>query len=334
MGVPKFFRWAADRYPAMISRMVPDQESFPPLDNFYLDMNGIIHQCTHGNDKVLHESSNEDVVARRVWEELVRLVSLTRPLQLLYIAVDGVAPRAKLNQQRTRRYKAAKELQSQIQTEGDMNKKYFDSNCITPGTEFMYRVSCLLKEYIMQAVQTDPLWQQFKVIFSGVEVPGEGEHKIISYMREQKAAGLMAPNLRHGVYGADADMMMLTLATHEPYMIIVREIVVIGTSRSMKGGKSHKPPSMNPLHPLSAATLAQLAASEPSPSPSPSATQPRPSHASEPAPESADVPSIPSDSVLLTETSAKSVVPSEGEQHTGMGMGIGIDIHVMHTHSC
>ena len=60
------------------------------------------------------------------------------PKKLFFIAVDGVAPRAKMNQQRSRRFRAAKEatdLRKQLERKGVKlpKGKVFDSNCITPG---------------------------------------------------------------------------------------------------------------------------------------------------------------------------------------------------------
>ena len=44
-GVPKFFRWMSERYPA-ISQLIAENR-IPEFDCLYLDMNGIIHNCTH-----------------------------------------------------------------------------------------------------------------------------------------------------------------------------------------------------------------------------------------------------------------------------------------------
>lgn len=61
-------------------------------------------------------------------------------LQVMFLAVDGVAPRAKMNQQRSRRFRSAKEAEVNEKKARDRGEELpsearFDSNCITPGTE-------------------------------------------------------------------------------------------------------------------------------------------------------------------------------------------------------
>ena len=145
------------------------------------------------------------------------------------MAIDGVAPRAKLNQQRSRRFRSAKDLaeatkdlpkDSQGQKAG-----VFDSNCITPGTEFLAKVSKYIQYFIRKKVKEDPLWHGLTVIFSGHDIPGEGEHKIMQHIREMRSQPDYQPNTRHCIYGQDADLIMLALVTHEPHFTILREVI-------------------------------------------------------------------------------------------------------------
>jgi 5'-3' exoribonuclease 1 len=61
-----------------------------------------------------------------------------KPQKLFFMAIDGVAPRAKMNQQRSRRFRTAKEskeVREKALAKGEElpQEAAFDSNCITPG---------------------------------------------------------------------------------------------------------------------------------------------------------------------------------------------------------
>jgi 5'-3' exoribonuclease 1 len=104
------------------------------------------------------------------------ITQIVRPRVSVYMAIDGVAPRAKLNQQRSRRFRSAKDLAEA--TKGmDQNESgaVFDSNCITPGTEFLAKVSTVIRYFIRKKIKEDPMWHNLQVIFSGHDIPGEGE---------------------------------------------------------------------------------------------------------------------------------------------------------------
>jgi len=243
MGVPKFYRWISERYP-QINQMLSGTTILPEFDNFYLDMNGIIHACTHPNDNSTANSLTLREMMLAIFRYIDHMVTeIVKPKKILFMAIDGVAPRAKLNQQRARRFRAAQERQESIakaRQKGETvdEENLFDSNCITPGTEFMEQVGKHLRYFIRKKIKEDPLWRDLRIVFSGHDVPGEGEHKIMQFMRDLRAEPGYEPNPRHCMYGQDADLIMLGLATHEPHFALLREVVDFNANRG--GGSARQ----------------------------------------------------------------------------------------------
>jgi 5'-3' exoribonuclease 2 len=279
MGVPAMFRWLSQKYPKIVSsvaeempkkvgdQVIPVDRTTPnpngeEFDNLYLDMNGIVHPCSHPEDKPAPKTEADMMMA--IFEYTDRVVGMVRPRKLLYMAVDGVAPRAKMNQQRSRRFRAAKEaaekdaeraefvhmLNSQKASRGeDINsleevvEKTWDSNAITPGTPFMHLLAESLQYWCAYKFTTDPSWRDMKVIISDASVPGEGEHKIMNFVRSQRAMPTHDPNTSHVIYGLDADLIMLSLATHEPRFRVLREDVFFDSGKDKSctrcGRKGH-----------------------------------------------------------------------------------------------
>lgn len=236
MGVPALFRWLSKKYPKIISPVVEDlPEEFDngdgtktqipvdirkpnpngeELDNLYLDMNGIVHPCSHPEDRP--PPANEEEMMIAIFEYTERVVNMVRPRKLLMIAVDGVAPRAKMNQQRSRRFRSAQEAaekdkataeyhamlkatgrESELENgEDGQPKKTWDSNAITPGTPFMDTLAASLRYWVSYKLSTDPGWAKIKVIISDATVPGEGEHKIMNFVRSQRSSPTHDPNTR------------------------------------------------------------------------------------------------------------------------------------------
>jgi 5'-3' exoribonuclease 2 len=256
MGVPAFFRWLMLRYPKIvieareelelgfdINQVIKNNtgvdERMPTIDNLYFDMNGIIHPCAHPEDRDPPSSIAE--MFNSIFDYCDKLIRIIKPKKLIYMAIDGVAPRAKMNQQRSRRFRAAidaqqkerisRKIEQEWRSKGlptdfleQNNKKFkFDSNCITPGTEFLDQCSTAVKTYIKSRLNNDPLWKDLNVIFSDASVPGEGEHKILDFIRTQRTYSNYNPNTYHCIYGADADLIMLSLIMHEPHFYVIRE---------------------------------------------------------------------------------------------------------------
>ncbi|KAH3732989.1 5'-3' exoribonuclease 2 [Pelomyxa schiedti] len=283
MGIPAFFRWLSQKFPKITVAATAGEpergssahhthttdggitfnsdgvvvgggpapintaEANPngvEFDNLYLDMNGIVHPCCHPEGAPAPATEEEMLAA--VFEYVDYLFAIVRPRRLLYMAVDGVAPRAKINQQRSRRFRSAQEAAEKLsKAEALRNKlisqgreafeepvKSWDSNVITPGTPFMAKLSRSLRYYITQHLNNDPGWRGIKVVLSDSSVPGEGEHKIMEYIRKQRNKPGYPPNMRHCLYGLDADLIMLSLATHEAHFSLVREVVFNSVSDS------------------------------------------------------------------------------------------------------
>ncbi|KAJ6256625.1 hypothetical protein Dda_8490 [Drechslerella dactyloides] len=237
MGVPKFFRWMSERYPA-ISQLIAENR-IPEFDALYLDMNGIIHNCTHKDSDSPTFRMTEETMFIAIFNYIEHLFGKIKPKKLFFMAIDGVAPRAKMNQQRARRFRTAldneKAYQKAIKDGMEMPKEDpFDSNCITPGTAFMAKLSQQLRYFVNKKVSEDVDWQGVEIILSGHEVPGEGEHKIMEYIRLAKAQPGYDPNLRHCLYGLDADLIMLGLLSHDPHFCLLREEVTFGRNNQKK----------------------------------------------------------------------------------------------------
>uniref|UniRef100_A0A673GCG8 5'-3' exoribonuclease 1 n=1 Tax=Sinocyclocheilus rhinocerous TaxID=307959 RepID=A0A673GCG8_9TELE len=214
-------------------------QKIPEFDNLYLDMNGIIHQCSHPNDEDVHFRISEEKIFADIFHYLEVLFRIIKPRKVFFMAVDGVAPRAKMNQQRGRRFRSAKEAEEKIKKaleKGEVlpTEARFDSNCITPGTDFMAKLQEQLKYFVHNKLSTDKSWQGVNVYLSGHETPGEGEHKIMEFIRSETAKPGHNPSTRHCLYGLDADLIMLGLTSHEPHFSLLREEVRFGGKKSQK----------------------------------------------------------------------------------------------------
>ena len=173
---------------------------------FALDLNCAIYHCV----RKVQQRTPYDPKHQRQWERALIdnviayikvLVGKVEPTEHVYIAVDGVAPMAKIKQQRARRFKSAIGAEEEARIKADARGELYnpsprwDTNAITPGTNFMTALASALRTY----ARTSP-----KILVSPADEPGEGEQKIMEWARTAKPASMV-------VYGLDADLIVLAL---------------------------------------------------------------------------------------------------------------------------
>lgn len=207
MGIPYYFSHIIKTHPNIIKKLIRNETR---IDNFFLDSNSIIYDAFHKLDKTKMTSSIQKkevgkTIIHSVITKIEKYIQEINPLNITYVAFDGVAPFAKMDQQRTRRYKSAflnniKKSLSRNENggrDGDVND-IFDTVSITPGTMFMKELGDTITEHFKK---------NSNIIISTSEEYGEGEHKIFQFIREN-------PLLQNGniaIYGLDADLIMLSI---------------------------------------------------------------------------------------------------------------------------
>lgn len=195
------------------------------IDTLLLDLNGEFHNSAqkifqYGNKaphvrlipsknktkKILNTSENIEKVYEDVCQRIENLVEVVNPTSKLLLFVDGPAPFSKQYQQRQRRFRPV---------EGEC---IFDSNCITPGTQFMHDLGIYIDNYIKKQKKNSKKWKSLFVLFSNEKVPGEGEHKAVQFVRKYGKN-----DETYCINGPDADLFMLAMATHKQNFYILRE---------------------------------------------------------------------------------------------------------------
>ena len=185
----------------------------PPPQVLALDLNCAIYHCVH---KLQKRIPYAQVIQRRWEEQLIESVvayirqlhRIVAPTEMLYIGVDGVAPMAKIKQQRMRRFKSAVQAEEEGRIKAQAKgipyvaQPRWDTNAITPGTAFMEHLATALHAY----QRTNPT----QIHVSAADEPGEGEQKIMTWLRSQ-----VTPPNQVVVYGLDADLIVLSMWASE-----------------------------------------------------------------------------------------------------------------------
>lgn len=201
MGIPSYYSYIIKNNPSIVK----DYKIIKQVNNFYLDCNSIIYDIYNSIKNIEINTSIELYIIQEVINKIEFYINIIKPNNNVIIAFDGVAPLAKLNQQRSRRYKSwfQSEIVKTISNNLPINN--WNTASITPGTNFM----TILNETIKSHFDNNFIKYNVKNIYvSGSNIIGEGEHKIFNYMRMNKDTHL---NQTTVVYGLDADLIMLCI---------------------------------------------------------------------------------------------------------------------------
>lgn len=188
MGIPYYFYNLTKKYKNILINKIPIDISI-----YAIDFNGIIHPQAH-------KETNEDLLFLNLWNKINSYKNIYKPDKIL-ICADGVAPVAKIIQQRKRRYLTI--FKNKID---NINSKW-DTNAISAGTNFMNK----LDEFIFNKINDDSF------IFDGSKNQGEGEHKIFQYLKTFKYDKAIIIN------GLDADLIILSLLSNLDNIYLMRE---------------------------------------------------------------------------------------------------------------
>jgi len=265
MGVPKLFHSLIQQYhhnnasnPTGYYIIRRDIGAELPI-HLYFDFNSAVYQV------IKPEIKTEEVLIIHVvayLDSLCNAVGLDR-CRLVYIALDGVPPMGKIQQQRTRRFHSIcrnNRIRKINETHGsDTNKATgngdIDTNMITPGTSFMHSLGLAIKKYLLErqanngsGVSSGSSSSKIKYIFSDSSIPGEGEHKLIHHIREGKRLAVDGTIEERDLYGTehntviyalDNDLIMLALTLGIDNLYLFRESTEYGQFAMIHEGRRY-----------------------------------------------------------------------------------------------
>ena len=191
MGIPVYFKTLVSEY----SDTILHKDKYDDIDSLFFDLNCLIHPSVRG-------LTDEDEMITKILSDITKLIEYSGVKKLVYIAIDGIAPKGKMKQQRQRRFKSA--LERKYSSDNSWN-----TNAISPGTYFMSKLNISLKAFIKTL--------KIKIILSDSDERGEGEHKILHYIKSNNLSNKIC------IYGLDADLIMLSLVSRKNNIVLLRE---------------------------------------------------------------------------------------------------------------
>lgn len=257
MGIPSYFSYIIKNYSNIIlnqKQLLKDNVRFC---NLMMDCNSIIYDEFRKMDEDiaknnLEQNEIERKLINNVINKIGEYIKSASPSDLVYIAFDGVAPFAKMEQQRTRRHKGGILRKIDDVLGKKCSSSVWSTTNITPGTQFMNMLSVKIKRAFSNL---EGHFNVKKIIVSGSDIEGEGEHKMFQFLRQTKN-GVTGNTL---IYGLDSDLIMLSLFHCKPFdkFFIYRETPEFGKNivSSVEGESDYL---FMDIHSLSKAILCEM----------------------------------------------------------------------------
>jgi 5'-3' exoribonuclease 1 len=204
MGIPSYFSYIVKKHADIIKKFIDNKFV---VSNLYMDCNSIIYDSYYKLNAET-ETFTETMADRIIGCVILKIeeyLAIIQPTHNVIIAFDGVAPVAKLEQQRQRRYKSWYQNEISNQIFNKTKKDAWSTAAITPGTKFMSE----LNERVSKHFSNSEKYKVNKIYVSGSNIYGEGEHKIFDFIR--KYPDKHTSNFNTVIYGLDADLIMLSI---------------------------------------------------------------------------------------------------------------------------
>jgi 5'-3' exoribonuclease 2 len=217
MGVPGFFLWLMKNYKKDGFVFKKNEKEIQEIDYFLIDANCLIHpvcfRIIAENPDLYDMEKLEEKMIVAVLEYFEKIIAYVDPTKKTFIAIDGVAPVAKIKQQRSRRFKSVADKISQDNLKKKFSKpitNHWNNNAITPGTVFMEKLHKRITNWSKNR----------QIIYSSYLTPAEGEHKLLQFIRTNIAN---KEDYTYVIYGLDADLIFLALSTASDNIYLLRE---------------------------------------------------------------------------------------------------------------
>ena len=210
MGIPSYFSHIIQTHKKILNDYAYIIRNDIQFNRLYMDCNSILYDVFHNTD----QSCSIDVLYKTIIQNTIKKIEIyikqIKPSDCIYIAFDGVAPMAKMQQQRTRRYKSwfessiCKSINQPTNTTTTQTNLEKTTCIFTPGTKFMQQLSVSVQEHFNGNASN---YNVKNIIVATPDYPGEGEHKLYAHLRENPCL----ENETSIIYGLDADLLMLSL---------------------------------------------------------------------------------------------------------------------------